>query len=198
MLTKAADGALLPEYKALASFSADELNSVIKNILQQAPHKGYQFLCEDPAEAYNTLRIALPVIQAAGGIVWNAERHLLMIYRRGKWDLPKGKIEAGESIETAALREVEEESGIGKLRLIEKFDTTYHIYPEREKWFLKETHWYEMVSQDNGKAVPQISEGITEVSWIPRADIKIKTSDTYASMRELINRVLQKGYTSGT
>ncbi|MGZ5243718.1 MAG: NUDIX hydrolase [Bacteroidia bacterium] len=187
----------MPGYKALARFSANDIHAVIQEITGQSPGKGFHFACDDPFEAYLTLRKTLPVIQAAGGIVWNNERDLLMIFRRGKWDLPKGKIEEGESIETAALREVEEESGIGKLRLIEKFDTTYHIYPEREKWILKETHWYEMISKDIGKTVPQISEGITEVSWIPRLDIGNKINDTYASMRELINRVLAKGYTSG-
>lgn len=197
LLTKASESAETAEYKALAGFAENDILQVIQEITWQNAGKGFHFTCEDPYEAFQTLRNTLPVIQAAGGIVWNNERELLMIFRRGKWDLPKGKIEEGESIETAALREVEEESGIGKLRLIEKFDTTYHIYPEREKWILKETHWYEMISKDLGKTVPQISEGITEVSWIPRLEIGNKINDTYASMRELISRVLQKGYTSG-
>jgi 8-oxo-dGTP pyrophosphatase MutT (NUDIX family) len=136
----------------------------------------------------------METVPAAGGIVWNKNGDLLMIYRRGKWDLPKGKIEMDESIETAALREVEEECGIGKLRLIQKFDTTYHIYPERKKWLLKETHWYEMLSSDGGAAKPQTSEGITQVRWVPRQSIPEKIKSTYASIRELVQKVLEKGY----
>ena len=198
LLSKAESDAKVHEYKPVTCFKEEDIMDVIKQINGKCTEKGYQYQCTDPYEAFSFLQNTLPTIQAAGGIVWNSERELLMIFRRGKWDLPKGKMEAGESIETAALREVEEESGIGKLRLIEKFDTTYHIYPEREKWLLKQTHWYEMISQDKGKTVPQISEGITEVSWIPRNQIPEKAKNTYASMRELINRVLEKGYTAGT
>jgi ADP-ribose pyrophosphatase YjhB (NUDIX family) len=84
----------------------------------------------------------------------------------GKWDLPKGKIEKGESLEQAALREVEEETGLKEL-ILEKFiNNTFHIYTERNgEKILKTTYWFKMTYVGNEKPTPQIEEGISEVSW---------------------------------
>lgn len=156
--------------------------------------KGMLLLSEDPAADFDLVRRQLDYIAAAGGIVWNRNGELLMIFRRGKWDLPKGKVEENESIETAALREVEEESGVGKLRIIQKFGSSFHIYQERKQWILKETHWFEMLSQDEGITMPQASEGITEAHWVARHDIAPRLKNTYASMLELVNDVMRRGY----
>ena len=82
------------------------------------------------------------VIEAAGGIITNKNNETLMIFRRGKWDLPKGKIEQGESIESAAEREIEEETGIGNLKLLKKLINTYHVYEEKGKEIFKITYWF--------------------------------------------------------
>jgi 8-oxo-dGTP pyrophosphatase MutT (NUDIX family) len=161
---------------------------------QNSTNKHFVITNHSPSNIYKLMQQVLKPVQSAGGIVWNQEGHLLMIYRRGKWDLPKGKVEKGESLETAALREVEEESGVGKLRLLEKFDISYHIYYEVNTWVIKETHWFEMLSSDKGLVKPQESEGITEVKWVPLSKIESKLKNTYPSISDLIHRAISEGY----
>ena len=108
----------------------------------------------------------LSTIVAAGGIVKNKENEILFIFRKGKWDLPKGKIEKNEKIDEGALREVIEETGIKKVKIDGFFDTTYHIIKTQKQYFLKETHWYKMKSNYTGKLKPQKSEGIRSVRWL--------------------------------
>ena len=107
----------------------------------------------------------LKTIVAAGGIVKNDENQILFIFRKGKWDLPKGKIEKNEKIDDGALREVVEEPGVKKIKIDRFFDTTYHIIKTKKQFFLKETHWYKMKSNYKGKLKPQKSEGIRSVRW---------------------------------
>jgi 8-oxo-dGTP pyrophosphatase MutT (NUDIX family) len=182
------------QFKKLDGSALMQMPSFIDTVSNSAPGQGFYFHTDDPQQTLTNIKSSMELVPAAGGIVWNKQGELLMIYRRGRWDLPKGKIETDESIETAALREVEEECGIGKLRLIQKFDTTYHIYPERNKWLLKETHWFEMLSSDGGEATPQTSEGITKVRWVPKQNISEKMKNTYASIRDLVQKVLETGY----
>ncbi|MBP7173969.1 MAG: NUDIX domain-containing protein [Cloacibacterium sp.] len=106
-------------------------------------------------------------IEAAGGIVKNEEGKILFIYRLGKWDLPKGKLEPEETLEKAAVREVEEETGLNHL-MIERFiGSTFHIYKEKKdnERVLKTTYWYSMKYKGNEKLIPQTEEGITQVEW---------------------------------
>ena len=121
-------------------------------------------------------------ISAAGGLVLNPKKELLFIYRNNSWDLPKGCIEKGESIETAAIREVEEECGIFNLKLIKPLTTTYHIY-NRNGITLKETHWFLMTSDYNKKLVPQIEEGITEVIFKNKKAVNEALKNSYANIK---------------
>lgn len=106
------------------------------------------------------------VIEAAGGIVKNQNGDLLFIRRLGKWDLPKGKVEEGESLEQAALREIEEETGLKELILEEFINNTFHIYTERNgEKILKTTYWFRINYLGDETPIPQIEEGILEVSW---------------------------------
>lgn len=106
------------------------------------------------------------IIEAAGGLVNNPDGDLLFIKRLGKWDLPKGKMEKGESREESAVREIEEETGLRDVELIRFINTTYHIYIERNgEKILKCTHWFEMYFDGEDTSKPQIEEGITEVAW---------------------------------
>ncbi|MBN2807217.1 MAG: NUDIX domain-containing protein [Prolixibacteraceae bacterium] len=127
-------------------------------------------------------------IEAAGGLVFNAEKALLCMERFGKWDLPKGKIEAGETRAEAALREVEEETGLTGL-ILEKFHaTSYHIYAHPKKvntWVLKPTYWYVMRYHGNETPVPQLTEGIEKVQWIQANEMKRILTNTYASLLAL-------------
>lgn len=106
------------------------------------------------------------IIEAAGGIVNNPDGKVLFIKRLGKWDLPKGKMEKGESREESAVREIEEETGLKDVELVRFINTTYHIYIERNgDKVLKCTHWFEMNFSGEDTSKPQIEEGITEVAW---------------------------------
>ena len=95
------------------------------------------------------------------------------MFRRGKWDLPKGKLDPGESLETCAQREVKEETGISHLELIRFLLVTEHEYEERGKLILKETHWWLMKTSGNQKLIPQTEEDITELKWIGPSDFKM-------------------------
>ncbi|ASK30099.1 NUDIX hydrolase [Chryseobacterium sp. T16E-39] len=106
------------------------------------------------------------IIEAAGGLVSNKSGEMLFIRRLGKWDLPKGKMEKGESREESAVREIEEETGLTDVELVKFINTTYHIYVERNgEKILKCTHWFEMNFDGKDTSKPQIEEGITEVAW---------------------------------
>jgi len=126
------------------------------------------------------------VIEAAGGLVRNDCNEILFIYRFEKWDLPKGKIESGESREIASLREVMEECGIDQLKLGQALPATYHIYEEKNRDILKVSYWFTMYSEEK-KLKPQIEEGITEVKWIKETDIQQVRDNTYQSIEWLLN-----------
>lgn len=122
------------------------------------------------------------VIVAAGGLVLNEKKEVLFIFRNNKWDLPKGKVETGETIETAAIREVEEECGISNLTLKEKINITYHTY-NWDGLKLKETHWYLMESDFEGKLIPQLEEGISKAVFKDEISIEKALENTYKNIQ---------------
>ena len=126
------------------------------------------------------------VVQAAGGLVVNQKSELLLIFRRGKWDLPKGKLDPGETLEQCAIREVQEETGLQQIELKQALLTTYHTYHESGKFILKETYWYEMHSGGNQNLVPQTTEDIQEVEWASTQKTETALENSYASIVELI------------
>lgn len=128
------------------------------------------------------------LIEAAGGMVLNPKGELLMIFRRGQWDMPKGKLDDGESIEHCALREVSEETGLTKLKLIRELKTTYHTYTYKGKIALKPSHWYLMHYHGNEKFVPQLEEDITEIKWVNKKEAKLLIGNAYASIKEMIKK----------
>jgi 8-oxo-(d)GTP phosphatase len=118
----------------------------------------------------------LPVrpVTAAGGYVIrrsDAGIELLMIFRRGVWDLPKGKLDPGERIEEAALREVREEVGISQLELVRPLGTTEHGYHEKGFYMVKTTHWFEMCTSETD-FTPDTGEDIERVAWVPWAEAR--------------------------
>ena len=126
------------------------------------------------------------LVEAAGGLVYNKENELLMIFRNEKWDLPKGKKEKGEEIESCAKREVQEECGVRNLEITEKLIDTYHIYTHKGKKVLKRTFWYKMKTDFDGELTPQTKEGITKVEWVTHEDLKAKIKNSYGNIRELL------------
>jgi len=132
------------------------------------------------------------IIEAAGGLVKNKKGKYLFIFRNGKWDLPKGKREKGETIKKCAKREVEEECGIKGLKIVRQLPTTYHIYSLEEKQVLKPTHWFEMECDDASVLIPQTEEGITEVRWFTKTDLKIVKRNTYPLIKDVISEINKK------
>ncbi len=140
-----------------------------------------------PEQLLTRLMKSLKLVVAGGGIVWNENNELLMIYRRGKWDLAKGKIELNESIKDGAVREVEEETGVKIESINPEPMHTYHAYKLKGKNSLKETSWYEMKAKPGqNKLVPQTEEDIDEVRWVKRTDLKKYERGCYPLIWDLI------------
>jgi 8-oxo-dGTP pyrophosphatase MutT (NUDIX family) len=140
-----------------------------------------------PASLQSTLHGLYRPIDAAGGVVLNENDNVLMIFRRGKWDLPKGKRDEGEDIADCALREVSEETGIQKLRLSSKICDTYHIYAQNGETLLKRTAWYRMKSSSSEKLVPQKEENILEAKWISSSELGPIVYKSYEAVREVLH-----------
>ncbi len=145
---------------------------------------------DNPQHRFEQFSAYFPLIRAAGGVVRSLSPAgpILMIHRLGKWDLPKGKIDPGEGQETAALREVREECGIGDLKIIKKLSNTFHLYEFRGVMVVKITYWYLMLSEDHGQLQPQLEEGITEVKWVNEKDIYHLLPDAYSSIADLLSK----------
>jgi 8-oxo-dGTP pyrophosphatase MutT (NUDIX family) len=136
----------------------------------------------------------LKIIQAGGGLVLNEQNELLFIFRRGTWDLPKGKVDPGETIETCAMREVEEETGVGNLRLIDFLGVTNHQYfdPYLKEDVIKESHWYIMSVKGVPNLVPQTEEDITDIKWVPLIEVNTLIADSFTSIKEIIGLFFSK------
>lgn len=125
------------------------------------------------------------LIHAAGGKVLNEDQEVLFIYRREKWDLAKGKVDKGETLEEAAVREVMEECGLGQLDLQHFLLATYHIYELKNKWVLKTTFWYQMSATRHQELIPQLEEDITAMKWMSPSDQGWQ-ANTFASIKDVI------------
>jgi 8-oxo-dGTP pyrophosphatase MutT (NUDIX family) len=125
------------------------------------------------------------LIEAAGGLVYNDKNQLLMIFRNGRWDLPKGKLEVGENIEQCAMREVEEECAVSGLIITQQLQETYHTYEINGQKILKRTYWFEMKSSFKGNLTPQNKEGITVAVWVDEQDIAEKLENSFGNIIEL-------------
>jgi mutator protein MutT len=131
-----------------------------------------------------------PIIIAAGGLVENENGDLLMIFRRSFWDLPKGKLEEGETIEQCAVREVKEETGIKNLQLKKFWGITHHEYFSKYSScdVIKETHWFWMSASENEKLIPQAEEEIEKIKWAPIKDLDNFLKQTYPNIVEIIEK----------
>lgn len=135
------------------------------------------------------LKNKFKVVEAAGGIVCK-DGKFLMIYRRKMWDIPKGKLDKGESIKECAVREVQEETGV-KVKIHTKVDSVWHTYISEKKYILKKTHWYSMKCIDDRKMAPQKEEGIKKVEWMDMDQIRIALHDSYRSIRYVMQQYIK-------
>ena len=131
------------------------------------------------------------VIEAAGGIVrQRSSGKYLFIYRNDKWDLPKGRIEEDEAVRTAAMREVEEETGVADLAITAALPTTLHLFHRNGKYRLKKTYWYAMETDFDEALIPQEEEGIQKVEWVAKEEVSSLYSNIYANIRHLWEKVV--------
>lgn len=169
--------------------SSITLNEILKKVRK---HKKIFLYHPKKSELLKVFKSKIKVIFASGGIVKNDNNQILFIYRRGKWDLPKGKAEKGESIRETAVREVIEETGIEKLKIDKYFSNTFHIVRNNKKYFLKETSWFLMSSNFKGKLKPQLNEGIKSVKWKTFDDAKKIKKKTYGNISIILTDFLKQ------
>jgi 8-oxo-dGTP pyrophosphatase MutT (NUDIX family) len=162
------------------------IDSHIRHFIQQSENKDLILIGKNVDSLFSELKKSFHYIEAAGGLIEQDHKYLF-IYRLGKWDLPKGKIDKGESAPEAAVRECEEECAISGLQIISELPSTYHIYPYKTGHALKTTYWYRMKSSHKGKLSPQTEENIEKVEWLDIAAIKTTVlKNTYLSVRDVI------------
>ena len=144
---------------------------------------------EDQSQQVNDLKRFMKdykLVKAAGGVVTDDDARVLLIFRKGKWDLPKGKVEDNEPFELCANREVVEETGLSELALRTPLAVTYHTYTEKGKDILKETHWFLFDAPGKQPLKPQTEEGISKVEWVKREDLKNHTNNTYLLIKDVL------------
>ena len=150
--------------KKVFSIDRDSIFNAIEGLQKKRFKEAYIYHA-NIEELMNIFCQYIPRVVAAGGKVKNEEGKILFIYRNDKWDLPKGKLDKGETIEEAAIREVEEETRVNGLVIESFLAKTYHVFKRGGVLKLKETYWYNMTTSFNGKLKPQLNEGITKVKW---------------------------------
>jgi 8-oxo-dGTP pyrophosphatase MutT (NUDIX family) len=144
---------------------------------------------KDKKAMKNFIKSRFLIIKAAGGIVAKKDK-ILMIFRLGKWDFPKGKFDKGETPAECAKREVEEETNV-RVKLGPHICNTWHTYTQNRKSILKKTYWYAMDSINDSAMKPQEDEGIEEILWLSEADSKTALINSYPSMRYLFKQYLK-------
>jgi 8-oxo-dGTP pyrophosphatase MutT (NUDIX family) len=180
-------GTQIPRVNSTLYLKYEEPETLRSAYLELESGSGLEHLvagCPDVETAFAEFQKMFALIEAAGGLVENEKGEFLLMFRRGKWDLPKGKLDKGETISQAALREVQEECGISGLSITGELSPTWHIYEQNGKKILKRTHWFRMKCTDTRPLVPQTSEGITEVKWMKKEDALKAFEDSYGSIKE--------------
>ncbi|GAA4331217.1 NUDIX hydrolase [Flaviaesturariibacter amylovorans] len=129
---------------------------------------------------------AFRLIRTGGGVVRRADGALLLIHRRGVWDLPKGWIDPGETLEACAVREVEEETGVTGLTVTRPLLVTYHTYEDKGGLVLKENHWFAMETTFEGALRPQTEEDIAGAEWVTPSDLDRHLAHTHPSIRDVL------------
>jgi len=166
-------------------FDPTRLKTLLSNLKKTSSNNLY-LRCDDLKKDWIQFKKCFKVVEAAGGKVLNSSsKEVLFIYRFGKWDLPKGKLEAGESVKDSALREVEEECGLSNLKIDRELEITYHIYEHYGYFVLKVTHWFLMHSFGEQTLSPQREEGIEQVAFKDDIGIKEALKNTYENIKLL-------------
>ncbi|MDQ3278400.1 MAG: NUDIX domain-containing protein [Bacteroidota bacterium] len=168
----------------------DELSpAAVKTMLyeMEQPEFYYGVFKHNDVEALlQAFKSHLLVVKAAGGLVYTNEQESLLIHRLGHWDLPKGKLDEGETLEECALREIKEETGADNLQVEKPLLITYHTYRQDGKHILKESHWYLVKTTQKTALTPQTNENIAQAIWVPLQEIALYIGGAYASVADVL------------
>lgn len=164
------------------------VNAMIHEMQQDKIHAGV-FFHPDLEELRKAFYKKFNILKAGGGLVLNEHKEALLIFRKGKWDLPKGKLDPGESIEECAVREVEEETGLKDITLKDGLTTTYHTYHEGARFILKESHWFLMNVKGEQVLTPQAAEDIHEVKWVKPARLNQYFDNCFPSVVDVLRMI---------
>lgn len=177
--------------------SKENFKSILQVILNQQNNSDVVLFHKDVDKMMEEVCSFFLCIEAAGGVVRNNANEILLIHRRGFWDLPKGKIETNESIEEAAIREVEEETGLTNVSIEKsisfknlKNKATYHSYYIGDKLAFKISYWFEMKSMHDTALIPQTEEDIEQAIWVKNENIPSYFNNMYASIIDVLKEVL--------
>lgn len=164
----------------------------LPTLLKQGPElQDIALFCDDVESTWMTFCAGYKELAAAGGVVKDRGGRVLWIQRNGKWDLPKGKLEPGERLEEAAVREVEEETGIADLTIVGDAFCTFHTYEAGGVVHLKTTFWYPMNHDgDATPGEPQAIEGITDVTWLEPPFPRSTLDNTFSSIQQVLDKLL--------
>lgn len=180
----------IPEQDIAMHYESDDLIFNNEFLTALESKKAYVIHTSEEKKSFEKFVGNLKVIEAAGGLVYNASKDsILFIYRREKWDLPKGKIDKGEGIQEAALREVQEECGIVSHKIKSFLTESYHIFNMKNKWCLKKTYWFNMQCDAEEILIPQAEEEITAIDWFKKNDLSKIKSNTYAMINDIIDEL---------
>ncbi len=168
----------------IRSFESIDILHIVEAIFQNRI-KGICLYCNKLNHDFSDFKSKFVIQKAAGGKVINSKKETLFIYRFDKWDLPKGKLEKGESLTACAIREVEEECGITDLHIEKELETTFHIFKRKGKIILKITHWFLMHSNYSGELRPQTEEGIEQVLFKNKSETSKALQNTYENIKLL-------------
>ncbi|MBS4014564.1 MAG: NUDIX domain-containing protein [Bacteroidetes bacterium] len=169
----------------------DDFFNILEKYSTDSKYNSLNIFGDIPERLFLKFASFFRIIEAAGGIVKNSNNDILFIYRNNMWDLPKGKIDNGETPEMAAIREVKEECGLKTIHINRFIAHTYHIYINRYDFVLKKNWWYELLANESQQLTPQLEEGIQEVKWICRNDMINVLPYTYNSLQYLLENYLK-------
>lgn len=155
--------------------------------------RGLHLFHADVDRVWEVFKAGHVFVAAAGGAVTDEHGRLLVIKRLGKWDLPKGKIDPGEGVTDAAVREVREECGLREVRIVGELPSTWHTYARDGHQHLKRTHWFLMEASSSETLVPQSEEDIEEVRWLTPDEVRAIERDTYPSLLPVFQAWLERG-----
>jgi 8-oxo-dGTP pyrophosphatase MutT (NUDIX family) len=169
-------------------FSTPAINSMIHEMKEEKIHAGILYH-KDLAALKKAVFKKFTLIKAAGGLVQDPSKAMLFIFRKGKWDLPKGKLDPGEPLEECAVREVKEETALADVKLGKPLVVTYHTYDEDGRHILKETHWYLMKAKGGQQVKPQEDEQITDIKWVRPEEVDGYLKKSFPLIKDVVGKL---------